>query len=152
MVQWPNRAEWLTMCGTFEHFHFAVGCIDGILHRINRPKSVPQELYYSGYKKMHCSSTQIIVDAHGHIRYLKTGFHGRMNDAGQFLQLPAIGPGIALESPENCYLLGDKGYANRYPVLTGFRRNQFAADAQTADAQHIFNEELSRVRVIVSLV
>lgn len=86
---------------------------------------------------------------HGHIRYLKTGFHGRLNDAGQFLQLPVNGPGQQLDFPPDCYLLGDRGYANRYPIITPFRRNQLAAEGPGRNAQLINNEELSRVRVKV---
>ena len=100
-------------------------------------------------KKKHCFSTQIIVDARGHIRFAQSGFHGRMNDAGQFLQLPRIGPGLPLDFPAVCYILGDKGYANRYPVITLFRRNHPAANQADRDAQSTFNEELSRCRVIV---
>ena len=65
-----------------------------------------------------------------------------MNDAGQFMRLPAIGPGQELDFPAQCYILGDRGYANRYPVITPFRRNQLAVDLSDRNAQIIFNEEL----------
>lgn len=149
MVQWPTREEWMGMQGSFDYFPSAVGCIDGTLHQINRPLCVPQVAYYSGYKKKHCLSTQVIVDVHGRLRYLRTGFHGRMNDAGQFLRLPNIGPREELDFPAHCYLLGDRGYANRYPIITPFRRNQLAGEPSDRNAQIIFNEELSRVRVKV---
>ncbi len=64
-----------------------------------------------------------------------------MNDAGQFLELPAIGQGQTLDLPWECYILGDRVYANRYPIITQFRRIQLAPDGPDRDAQIIYNED-----------
>ena len=64
-----------------------------------------------------------------------------MNDAQTFAQLPAIGPGIELDFPGDFWLLGDKIYPCRYPVLTQFRSNQIAArPPEERDGMRHFNE------------
>lgn len=146
-VSWPTAQEWSLMQKTWEMFPTAVGCIDGTLHKINRPTE-NQQLFYSGHRHFHGMSTQVIVDVHRNIRYVKSGFQGSANDAGQFLHLPSIGPGKELDFPPDCCLLGDKAYANRYPVITPFRRNQIGAGLD-GDIQLIFNIELARHRVII---
>ena len=134
----------------WEMFPNAVGCIDGTLHEINRP-SENQHLFFSGHRRYHALSTQIIVDINKNIRYFKSGFEGHHNDAAQFLELPPIGPGAALDFPADCVLLGDKGYANRYPVITPFRRNQIAAGVD-GTFQLMYNTEVASCRIIIEHV
>ena len=117
-VRWPSDAEWLERFGRWDNLPGAVRVIDGTLHEIFRPITEPQELYYSGRSRYHCFSTQIVTDNEGNIVFVKCGFHGRMNDAGQWEQIvPPIGQGMPLSVPPNTYLLADKGYPNE-SILT----------------------------------
>ena len=80
--------------------------------------------------------------------YVQSGFLGHMNDAGQYALMPNIGDGQHLDFLPDVYLLGDKGYANNYPILT---RYQLGAGADR-DIKIIFNTELSSRRVFVEHV
>ena len=85
------------------------------------------------------------------IRFVQTGFPGHLNDAGIFHLLPEIGPGQELDFPEGVFLLGDNGYANRWPIMTKFRANQIMQANQIEDrlAMSIFNNEHCRCRIYV---
>ena len=115
VIQWPTINRWREMKNTLEYFHNCVGYIDGTVHEIERPRdNLEQRVFYDGHHHYHNISTQVIVDVKKNIRYIHTGFPGRLNDAGQFLELLQIGhlAGDQLQFPLECYLLGDKGYAN----------------------------------------
>ena len=62
-----------------------VGVIDGTSHRIYRPEVEPQELYYLGYRHIHCLHTRVVSDAYGTIRYID------LNDAQQFGLMRQLG-------------------------------------------------------------
>ena len=104
---------------------------------------------YSGYGRRHCLSTQVIIDVYRNIRFVKCGYLGHLNDAGQFLLMPIIGPNGAYFFPADCVLLGDRGYANRYPIMTPYRRNQMQRGNH---AQVIYNQELASHRIYVEHV
>ena len=94
---------------------------------------------------------QIVIDNNNNLRYVQSGFLGHMNDAGQYALMPNIGDGEQLDLPPNVYLLGDKGYANNYPILTRYRADQLGGGADR-DIKIIFNTELSSRRVFVEHV
>ena len=54
----------------------------------------------------------------------KIGFKGRMNDNQTFALCPKIGPGLDLDFPPNCYLLGDTLYPSKYPLFIPYNRRQ----------------------------
>lgn len=68
----------------------AVGALDGTSFEIYRPKTEPQELYYSGIKHVHAIHALIIVDNLDKTRYIQFGFSGYQNDAKQNTLLPNI--------------------------------------------------------------
>ena len=142
-VRWPSIDEWRNLCGTWESMPNVVGALDGTLTQINRPLAEPQHEFYSGKARFHCLSTQIVIDCTGKIRYLQSGFLGSQNDAGQFRDMPDIGPGEDLNFPEDCYLLADKIYPNTPPLITPFRRNQMDGPGE----RHFFNHIHSSYRV-----
>ena len=74
-----------------------------------------------------------------------------MNDAGLYALLARIGPGEELDLPEEVFLLGDNGYANRYPIMTKYRANQIRQAESVEDrlAMSIFNQEHCRCRIHV---
>lgn len=123
-IEWPTLNEWLSIRNTWPQLPNALGAIDGTSHPIYRPQNEPQEQFYSRHRHMHCIHTQVLVDNQNHIRLIRSGFLGHQNDAQQFNSLPQIGHGLPLNFPPDCYLLGDKIYANRYPVVTPFKRHQ----------------------------
>ena len=82
---------------------------------------------------------QIIIDNRRNNRYIHCVFLGHLNDAGQFDLLPRIGPGGPLHLPPDAYLLGDKGCANRYPILTRLRADQIPNQGPDRNAMLIFN-------------
>ena len=147
-IVWPSTLQWKSLQNSWEMFPYAVGCIDGTLHEINIPDH-QQQRYYSGHRHFHALSSQVIVDVFGNIRFIYTGFEGGTNDAGQFLRLPPIGPGQQLDFPPDCFLLGDKGYANRYPVIAPFRQNNVRAAGVNAVGKKLYNTEHAKVRIIV---
>lgn len=122
-VSWPNVNDWRQMLNVWQKLPSAVGAIDGTSFEIYRPKTEPQELYYSGYRHFYAIHAQIIVDNLGKIRYIKCGFPGHQNDAQRYALLPNIA-GRELPFPEECVLLADKIYPNRYPIVTPFTSQQ----------------------------
>jgi hypothetical protein len=78
---------------------------------------------------------------------------GHENDAATFNQLPNIGPGEDLCFPDNCCILGDSIYPNRYPVVTPYRANQIARQQPREQRRRRkFNRQLRRYRIYVEHV
>ena len=82
----------------------------------------PQEQFYSGHRHHHAIHSQIIVDCHGTIRFMRSGFLGHQNDAQQYRMLPDIGADLLF--PDQCVLLADKIYPNQYPLMTPYTTAQ----------------------------
>ena len=146
-VQWPTHQQWIDMANHWELFPGAVGIIDGTRHEIQRPRIEPQQHFYSGHCRYHNFSTQIIMDNHGNIVFMQSGFLGHNNDSAQFYMMPRIGPGEELHLPHGLYILADKGYPvpEQYPLLTPWREAAIAGRPQ----RELFNLELRRVRVTI---
>ena len=136
------------MANTWEEFPTAVGIIDGAKTQINRPDNEPQHEFYNGHSRVHCMSTQIIVDVNGNIVYVQSGFWGHTNDAAQFEFLPPVGPGLELDFPSELCLLGDNGYANNWPVLTKCKANERRPNLDAAD-RRMFNAAHASRRIAV---
>lgn len=122
-ITWPSLRQWRNLRNTWRHFPNAVGAIDGTYTPINRPM-VNQRNFYSGHRHRHLMSIQVVCDSLGHIRFIQAGFPGHLNDAGTYLRMAPIGPGLALNFPANCELLADQGYAARAPLRTMWRQVQ----------------------------
>lgn len=120
-LQWPSDQDWRSLRGNWRRVPCAVGSIDGTSHEIYRPVH-NQERYYSGHRNYHCLHTQVVIDNLGIIRFVETGFYGRLNDAQQFTLMTRIGD--QLPFPEDCFLLGDKIYSNRHPIMTPYTQVQ----------------------------
>jgi hypothetical protein len=90
-VKWPTAEQWLEMANHWNMFPGAVAVIDGTRHRIQRPQTEPQQIFYSGHCRYHNFSTQIIMDNHGNIVFIQSGFLGHNNDSGQFQLMANIG-------------------------------------------------------------
>ena len=149
-VRWPTVAEWTRLGGKWRDMPLVVGMIDATSHRIYKPKTERETLYYSGHRHFHCVHTQIIVDNNGVLRYIKSGFKGHNNDATTFRQLPFIGPNEQLHFPPNNYLLADKIYPSRYPLITLFSAAQILRrPLYERAACRRFNGKLSKRRMIV---
>ena len=131
------------MANNWHMFPGAVAVIDGTRHRIQRPQSEPQRLFYSGHCRYHNFSTQIIMDNNGNIVFIQSGFLRHNNDSGQFQLMPNIGTGEELHLPLGVYILADKGYPSVYPLLTPWRN--VAGDL----TRQLFNREFSKVRTRV---
>ena len=142
-VQWPTHQQWIDMANHWELFPGAVAIIDGTRHEIQRPGIEPQQHFYSGHCRYHNFSTQIIMDNHGNIVFMQSGFLGHNNDSAQFHMMPRIGPGEELLLPHGLYILADKGYPEQYLLLTPWREAAIAGRPQ----RELFNLELRRVRV-----
>ncbi|XP_053390139.1 uncharacterized protein LOC128553052 [Mercenaria mercenaria] len=126
----------------------AVGAIDGTSLQIYRPSVEPQEQYYSGHRQHHAVHTQVVVDNEGIIRFVQSGFLGHMNDAQQFAMMQRIGTDLVF--PHDCFLLGDKIYPNRYPIITPFSAGQVARRHGRDRRRCVkFNRYVSSCRIIV---
>jgi hypothetical protein len=112
------------MRGGWSGIPVAVGAIDGTSHKLQRPRTEPQEQYYSGHRHMHCMHTVVIIDTNNAIRYVHSGFHGHYNDTQCVAMLPSIGPGQELDFPANSYLLADQAYKTGHPIMSPYRKLQ----------------------------
>ena len=122
---WPTVAEWRAMRETWAKLPSAGVCaIDGTSHRFYRPEVEPQELYYSGHRHFHCIHTQVVVDVHGTIRYIESGYQDHLNDAQQYALMQEIRTG--LQFLDELVLLGDKIYPNHGAVITPYTSTQLA--------------------------
>ena len=149
-IRWPSVQEWSAMRGIWEKIPSAVGAVDGTSHRINRPQNEPQEQYFSGHRHCHVIHTQIIIDNHGTIVHVESGFLGHINDAQQFNLMTRIGPNLQLPFPENCHLLADRIYANRFPLLTAYKSVQIGRmEGPRLRKYRKFNSYLTCCRVSV---
>ena len=150
-VSWPGIREWEQMRNKWPEFPSAVGCIDVTPHEIQIPSTEPQREFYSGHRHFHLLNTQLICDNEGHIRFLQTGFLGRMHDSQTFRLMEPVGPGRALDLPVGVVLLADKGYPDHPPLLTPFRQAQIRRMRNNRERRTArkFNFELSRKRVKV---
>ena len=118
---------------------------------IYRPFKVePQPLYYSGHRHFHAIHAQIVVDCFGKIRLVECGFLGHQNVAQQFILMREIVYGKELNFSPDCYLLGDKIYPNRYPILTPYTRPQVDRKARHMRLKCIkFNSKLNEYRLLI---
>ena len=74
-IKWHSIRQWNQFLDTFPSLiPNAVGMIDGTIHRIRRPSGPLQAEFYSGDKRCHFISSQIVVDADGLIVLLVTGY------------------------------------------------------------------------------
>ena len=121
---WPTVAEWRAMRETWAKLPSAVDAIDSTSHSIYRPEVDPQGLYYSSHRHLHCTHTQVVVDVHGTIRYIESGYQGHLNDAQQYALMQEIGTG--LQFPDELVLLGDKIYPSHGAVITPYISVQLA--------------------------
>ena len=155
VIKWPTVNEWRAMHNTFDFFPNCVAMIDGTVHEVQHPRDEGQQReVYDGHHHYHNLSTQVICDVKRNIRYIHTGFEGRLNDAGQYILLPQIGyqPQDPLQFPQECYMLADKGYANRYPLVTPYRANQMIGNQQQVQAMQAYNTEHAAHRMPVEHV
>ena len=156
VVRWPTVQEWRAIGATLDFFPNCVGFIDGTVHEIQRPRdNTAQRTVFDGHHRYHCLATQVICDSRRNIRYIQTGFDGHMNDAGMFLDMPSIGytPNHLLQLPNECYLLADKGYANQYPLITPYKRNQMdGLPNDQLQTMRLFNTEHAAHRVVIEHV
>jgi hypothetical protein len=82
-----------------------------------------------------------------------SGFHGRQNDAQCFMQLPEMAETGDLPFTDNLYLLADKIYPNRHPLLTPFTRPQInAGPAEQQEEMKLYNLAVSSKRVYIEHV
>ena len=149
-VRWPTAAEWARMRGKWNDMPSIVGMIDATSHRIYRPQTERETLYYSGHRHFHCVHTQVITDNEGVLRYVKAGFKGHNNDAVTFRQLPRIGPNEELDFPAEAYLLADKIYPSRYPLVTPFSAAQILRKPLNERPMcRRLNRKMSKRRIVV---
>jgi hypothetical protein len=140
-IKWPTVEVWRERINTWSQLPFAVGAIDGTSVKINKPQTEPQRLYFSGHRHFHAVHTQVIVDNYGTC-FVECGFLGHLNDAQQYCRLPEIG-GPELPFPDECFLLGDKIYPNRHPIVTPFTEQQI-------NRRHVFERRCRELNKIIS--
>ncbi|CAF1676349.1 unnamed protein product [Didymodactylos carnosus] len=77
-----------------------------------------QKRFYSGKKKHHCIGTIYICTPDRKFIFYRSGYVGSFHDGKLFL-LSRITERCKI--PGGTWILGDRGFANRPPVLTPFR-------------------------------
>ena len=123
LISWPTLRQWRNLRNTWRHFPNAVGAIDGTYTPINRPQE-NQQRFFNGHRHRHVMTIQVVCDCLGHLRFVQAGFPGHLNDAGTYMRMESIGPGLTLDFPDDCELLADKAYPARAPLRTMWRQAQ----------------------------
>lgn len=83
------------------------------------------------------------------ICHLESGFLGHQNDAQQFF-LMSYKIGRGLPFPLDCFILGDKIYPNRCPIITPFSQHQIVTrNHQDQRKRRKFNTIVSFYRTLV---
>lgn len=120
--------------------------IDGTIRPICRP-SVDQQLYYSGYKKVHCVKYQSLLCPDGIIVSIKGAYPGHRHDAGMLRD-----SGLYEELEEHTVfpnrqftVYGDQGYSLRELLITPYSQLQIAGNPERQQ----FNNVMSSLRVAV---
>ena len=132
--------EWRSVTGRWQELPGVVGVIDGTSHEILAPAPHIQRRFYSGHRKYHCIHTQIIID---NKNYVHSGILGHMNDAQSFNSLSDISPKAGLPFPRETFILGDKIYPCRYPLITGFTAAQIRTQSPLEiERRLVFNENV----------
>ena len=152
-VEWPGVDEWRSLQGVWEEIPSAVGAIDGTSHQIYRPVE-HQEQFYSGHRHVHCIHTQVVIDNEKRLRLVTSGFRGHANDAQTYQLMGDIGPGLEYDFPDDCYILADKAYPNRHPLMTAYRAAQVRLRQAGRPRRlcRLFNRTHSQLRVYVEHV
>ena len=140
---WPTVAECWAMRETWANLPSAIGAIDGTSHRIHRPEVEPQVLYYSGHRHFHFIHTQVVVDVHGTVCYIESGYQGHLNDAQQYALMQEIG--TDLQFTDELVLLGDNIYSNHCAVITPY------TSAQLAQKQPLERRKCRKLKSLIKL-
>jgi len=139
-----NLFQATTQAGSY--YDNVVAFIDGTARPICRPKQC-QELYYSGYKKMHVLKYQSVLFPNGIIGRLDGPFQGRRHDSA-VLNLSGLINELSKEFVKqdgSCYTLyGDTGYANQKFIKVGFKNYK-----KLTERQKQFNADMAALRVCV---
>lgn len=123
-VRWPTVDEWRRMRGGWPDIPFIVGAIDGTSHAIYRPSNEDQAEFYSGHRHRHCMHTVVIMTNQFRFAMVSSGYLGHANDSRCFQLLPNIGPMGPLHFPDDCYIVGDLAYPNRYPIVSPYTERE----------------------------
>ncbi len=98
-----------------------------------------QRIFYSGKTKYHCLASIYIVDTNRHLIFFSAGYQGSWHDSHIFKITNIKDKPI----PPFTYILDDRGFANRSPILTPYRRNELRSTDVTRFQRWIFNVTLS---------
>ena len=120
----PSADEWRALPGRWPYKPSAVGAIDATSHLVYRPTSrTTIILFWTPIHSLHPKHKSLSIRTKN-IRYIKSGFVGHSNDAQMYQIMDNIGPGADLDFPNGCYLLADKAYPNRHPLMTPYKDAQ----------------------------
>lgn len=81
--------------------------------------------------------------------FIQSGFLGHSTDARQYRLIAPVGPGRQLSLPENCFILADKIYPSKRPLLTAWKANDIRP---IREQRKFFNIEHAHYRVHVEHV
>ena len=65
LCEWPSLQKWQKKHGNWSKIPCAVGAIDSMSHRNNRPRTKHQEQQYADYRHYHAIHTQILTYNNG---------------------------------------------------------------------------------------
>lgn len=89
-----------------------------------------------------------MIDTRRHLIYFSSGYRGSWHDSHIFRVTKLKDKPI----PPFTYILGDRGFANKPPILTPYRRNELRNADVTPFQRWIFNATLSSYRIYVEHV
>ncbi|CAF4572252.1 unnamed protein product, partial [Didymodactylos carnosus] len=108
-----------------------------------------QRIYYSGKTKYHCLGSIYIIGNDRKLILFQSGFFGSYHDSKIFnsLQFRMNNP-----VPSHTFILGDRGFANKPPIITPYRKNELQRSGITEFQRLLYNQTLASYRVYVEHV
>lgn len=93
-----------------------------------------QRAFYSGKTRYHCLASLYVIDTNRRLIFFQAGFQGSWHDSCIFNIINLKDKPI----PPYTYILGDRGFANKPPVITPYRRNELRHADITSFQRWIF--------------
>lgn len=145
-VNWPNVEERRDLKKKIQDSHFqdCIGFMDGTLVPLAfAPPRNPED--YWTRKQFYAFNVMLVCDVNKIFRYYDLGWCGSAHDQRVYMSSEIYcNPSEFISEDE--YLLADSGYTTSPSVITPFKR---APGQRLQNHQEAFNQELSKIRVII---
>ncbi|CAF1325816.1 unnamed protein product [Didymodactylos carnosus] len=135
-IRWPSLTKFDQQLSRHPAIGRFVESIDGTRQRIQRPGK-RQRIYYSGKTKYHCLASIYVISNDRKLILFESGFFGSYHDSRIFNSLQV---GLNNSIPPNMFILGDRGFANKPPIIIPFRKNGLPHAGITEFQRFLYNK------------